>query len=191
MKKYSVILADPPWKYRVYDESDTAHGAARAHYQTMTIDEIKVLPVGDIVNKNCALFLWATMPCIPEALEVMKAWGFKYKTVAFVWVKTNKKGGIWLGLGHYTRGNAELCLLGIRGKMKRKSARVSQVIMSPRREHSRKPDEQYGRIMELYDGPYIELFARQKYPGWDAWGNEVGRFSVECGSYIKAMPLRF
>ncbi len=172
-KKYQVILADPPWRYRVYDKSDAAHGAATAHYPTMAIDETKALPVWELADKNCALFLWATMPCLPEALEVMKAWGFVYKTVGFTWVKLNRNGKPWFGLGHYTRGNPELCLLGMKGRLKRKAKDVPQLILSQRREHSRKPDEQYERIERLFDGPYIELFARYRRPGWDAWGLEV------------------
>ncbi|MGB9886280.1 MAG: MT-A70 family methyltransferase [Moorellales bacterium] len=170
---YAVILADPPWKYRVYDDSDARHGAAAAHYPTMTAREIAALPVARLAHPNAALFLWATMPCLQEALEVMRAWGFTYKTVAFTWVKLTRGGALYLGLGHYTRGNAELCLLGIRGRMRRKSARVSQIIIAPRREHSRKPEEQYERIMQLFDGPYLELFARRRWPGWDAWGLDL------------------
>lgn len=173
-EKYGVILADPPWQFRVWAESDKAHGAATAHYPTMTPAEIKMLPVSDLAAKDCALFLWTTYPTLPEGLEVLKAWGFKYKTVAFTYVKLNKSGTPFVGLGHWTRANAEICLLGTRGKVKRKDKAVRQLIMTQRREHSRKPDEQYERIMRLVDGPYIELFARHTWPEWDAWGNEVG-----------------
>lgn len=183
---YRVILADPPWKYRVYDGADSSkHGPAAKHYKTLPLDYIKSLPVSTLAHKDCALFLWATMPCLPEALEVMKSWEFQYKTVAFTWVKLNKNGTPWFGLGHYTRGNAELCLLGTRGRPKRKAKNVRQVILSQRREHSRKPDEQYERIMNLFGGPYIELFARQQYPGWDVWGNQVDLFrTTEGGSMV-------
>jgi len=171
---YDCILADPPWQYRVYYKSDAAHGAAEAHYPTMKLDEIKALPVVDIAAKDCALFLWVTMPCLQEGLEVLKAWGFRYKTMAFTWVKLNRDGTPWFGLGHWTRGNPELCLLGTRGKVKRIARNVPQLIMSQRQEHSRKPKEQYERIARLIEPKNpIELFARRKERGWDVWGNEV------------------
>lgn len=172
--KYGCILADPPWQFRVWAQSDKAHGAAAAHYTTMPSAEIARFPVGELAARDCALFLWVTYPNLPEGLRVMAAWGFVYKTVAFTWVKLNPKSKTpFLGLGHWTRANAEICLLGTRGHVKRKARDVAQLIVSPRREHSRKPDEQYERIMRLVDGPYIELFARQRWPSWDAWGNEV------------------
>ncbi len=136
-------------------------------------EEIIRLPVVDLAADDCALFLWVTFPNLPVGLEVLSAWGFSYKTVAFTWVKTNSRSGTpFLGLGQWTRANAEICLLGIRGHVRRKAKDVRQVIMSPKREHSRKPDEQYERIMRLVDGPYIELFARYPWPGWDGWGLE-------------------
>jgi N6-adenosine-specific RNA methylase IME4 len=171
--KYPVILCDPPWAYHCYDDSDAAHGAARSHYHTMPTKQIAALSIADLAAKDCALFLWTTDPLIPEALQVMDAWGFRFVTVAFYWVKLNKDGSPWFGLGHYTRGNPEQCLLGLRGRPARQAKDVAKLIMSGRREHSRKPDEQYGRIMRLYDGPYLELFARHRWPGWDVWGNEV------------------
>jgi N6-adenosine-specific RNA methylase IME4 len=118
--------------------------------------------------------MWATNPTLPQALEVITAWGFTYKTVAFTWAKTTKDGsGFPIGCGFWTRANPEMCLLGTRGHPKRLSASVRQLIVSPRREHSRKPDEIYDQIEELVAGPYLELFARSQRPGWDAWGNEV------------------
>lgn len=183
MKRYNIIYADPPWQYKAYHKSDAAHGAAESHYRTMTLDEIKALPVQDLAADNCALFLWATMPCLPEALEVMKAWGFKFKTVGFTWVKL-RGGKPFFGLGHYTRGNPEVCLLGVRGRMKRVDAAVQQLIMSELREHSRKPDEARDRIVQLFGNlPRIELFARTKTDGWDAWGNEV-ESDIKLGGII-------
>lgn len=172
--KYGAILADPPWQFRVWAESEKAHGAASAHYPTMSPTEIAQMPVRDLAARNCALFLWVTYPNLPEGLKVMAAWGFEFKTVAFTWVKLNPKSKTpFMGLGHWTRANAEICLLGTRGQVRRKAKDVPQLIISPRREHSRKPDEQYERIMRLVDGPYMELFARHRWPGWDAWGLEV------------------
>lgn len=150
-------------------------GVAENHYSTMGIEEICSLPVQEICEKNCALFLWVTFPQLPEAFRVIKAWGFRYKTVAFVWTKLNRSGqGYFFGLGYWTRSNAEICLLATRGKPKRISKKVFQLIISPLQEHSKKPAEARKRIVELLgDLPRIELFARQRSPGWDAWGNEV------------------
>lgn len=122
----------------------------------------------------CAV-LWVTFPQLPEAFKVIKAWGFCYKTVAFVWIKQNKSGkGYFFGLGYWTRSNAEICLLAVRGKPKRISKKVFQLIVSPLQEHSKKPEEAGKRIVELMgDLPRIELFARRQSVGWDVWGNEV------------------
>ena len=121
------------------------------------------------------LFLWVTFPTLLESFEVIRAWGFQYKTVAFVWIKQNKKSdGLFWGMGYWTRANAEICLLATKGHPKRVSKRVHQVVISHIEEHSKKPNEVRNRIVELTgDVPRIELFARQTYEGWDAWGNEV------------------
>ena len=141
----------------------------------MSIDELCALPVETLAEKDCLLFLWATFPQLPEALRLIRAWGFTFKTVAFVWLKLNKKSPTWFyGLGYWTRGNAEICLLAKRGKPKRRSAGVHQFIISPVEEHSKKPDVTRDKIIELAgDRPRVELFARQKAPGWDVVGNEV------------------
>ena len=141
----------------------------------MSIDELCALPVKRLAEKDCLLFLWATFPQLPEALQLIKAWGFQFKTVAFVWLKRNKKSPTWFyGLGYWTRGNAEICLLAKRGKPKRHSAGVHQFIISPVEEHSKKPDVTRDKIVELAgDLSRVELFARQQTPGWDVWGNEV------------------
>ena len=141
----------------------------------MSIDELCALSVETLVEKDCLLFLWATFPQLPEALRLIRAWGFTFKTVAFVWLKLNKKSPTWFyGLGYWTRGNAEICLLAKRGKPKRRSAGVHQFIISPVEEHSKKPDVTRDKIIELAgDLPRVELFARQKAPGWDVLGNEV------------------
>lgn len=146
----------------------------------MSIEELCALPVADIAAEDSALFLWATFPQLPEALRLIKAWGFTYKTVAFVWLKLNKKAHTWFyGLGFWTRGNAEVCLLATRGRPKRKSAGVHQFIISPIEQHSKKPDETRDKIAALMgDVPRIELFARQETAGWDTWGNET-RNSIE------------
>jgi len=184
MGKYKVILADPPWRFQTYSEKGRGRcpdGSVGAfHYSTMSLEEIKALPVAEWAAPNCTLFLWGTNPLLPQALEVMAAWGFTYKTKAFCWVKKTKWGKEHIGTGYYTRANPEDCWLGTRGKPKRVSASVRQLIHARVREHSRKPDEIYGRIEELMgDVPRLEMFARQKWPGWDAWGLETEKFNRE------------
>ena len=174
-KKYGIIYADPPWTFKTYSAKGAEKKSAKAHYDLMTTDEIKDLPVQSIAADDCVLFLWVTVPNLQDAFEVIKAWGFEYKTCAFTWVKRNKKTVSWFwGLGYWTRSNAEICLLATKGRPKRISAGVHSVIDSPVREHSRKPDEVRDRIVKLMGNlPRIELFARQITEGWDVWGNEA------------------
>lgn len=150
-------------------------GSAENHYQTMSIKDICELPIERITDENCILFLWVTFPCLLEGLKAMKKWGFKYKTCGFTWVKRNKKSDSWFfGLGYWTRANAEICLIGTKGKIKRISKCVLQIVDTHIEEHSKKPSVVRDRIVELVgDLPRIELFARQKIDGWDSWGNEV------------------
>ena len=171
--KYDIIYADPPWRYNDKRGNDPKAGGIT--YQTMTLDEIKRMPVANLSEKNCALFMWVTMPMLREGLEVIDAWGFKYVTCAFTWVKQNPKGdGIYSGLGMWTNGNAELCLFARRGKPKREAKDVKQIVMAHRERHSKKPDEVRDRIVKLIgDKKRIELFAREHATGWDCWGNEV------------------
>lgn len=171
MEPYQIIYADPPWRY----DQKGLQGAAEEHYSTMSLEDICKLPVGSISAKDSILFLWATFPQLPAALRVISAWGFKYKTVAFLWLKKNRKADSWFfGLGFWTRGNAEVCLLATRGHPKRQSSKIHQFIISPIEAHSKKPDIVRDKIVELAgDVPRIELFARQTTPGWDVWGNEV------------------
>ena len=174
MKKYNVILADPPWSFRAWSSKGMGRSAEQ-HYPTMRLEDIKALPVSDLAAGDCVLFLWATFPMLKEALEVIYTWGFTYKTVSFTWVKENRKSpGLFWGLGYWTRANAEVCLLATRGSPKRQSAAVHQVILSPIERHSKKPDAVRERIVALMgDVTRVELFARQETPGWDVWGNEV------------------
>lgn len=171
MEPYQIIYADPPWRY----DQKSLQGAAEKHYATMSMEELCGLPVERIAAKDSLLFLWATFPQLPAALRLISAWGFKYKTVAFLWLKKNRKADSWFfGLGFWTRGNAELCLLATRGHPKRKAANIHQFIISPIEAHSKKPDIVRDKIVALAgDVPRIELFARQETPGWDVWGNEV------------------
>lgn len=178
---WQLVLADPPWDFKAWEESSGNPRLASAHYPTLGADGIAALPVRRVAARDAVLLLWACMPLLPEALRVVRAWGFTYKTVAFTWVKLNQDGAPSTGMGYYTRANAELCLLATRGKgLPRVSRDVPQVIQSRRREHSRKPDGQYDRVERLF-GPSVrrlELFARTAWPGWAAWGREVDRFAV-------------
>lgn len=173
-RKYKIIYADPPWQYKVYSKKGMGR-SAESHYPTMDIEKIKALPVGKLADRDCVLFLWVTVPCLLDGLSVLTSWGFTYKTVAFVWVKQNKLAdSLFWGMGYWTRANAELCILATRGRPKRASARVHQVIMTHIEEHSKKPQEARDRIVQLMgDVSRIELFARMKPEGWDVWGNEV------------------
>jgi len=198
--EFRVIYADPPWSFKTYSKKNQTR-AAENHYPVMTLDDIKAIPVSSVAHPDgCVLLLWVTDPMLKEGIEVMEAWGFKYRTVGFTWVKTNRPpqrkknlvgkflevwdeivfgvGTFFMGCGYWTRSNPEMCLLGVRGKSPaRKSRRVRQLIVSPRREHSRKPDEAYSRIEELLDGPYLEMFARTRWnDDWSVWGSETDKF---------------
>lgn len=170
-KKYSIIYADPPWSYR----DRKCNGNCERHYNTMNIKEICKLPIQNISDKDCVLFMWCTYPMLKEGLKVIESWGFKYKTIGFQWVKQNKSGnGFFFGLGRWTRGNTECCLIAVKGKPKRINNSVSQLVISPLEQHSKKPDIVRENIVKLIgDKPRIELFARQNNEKWDCWGNEV------------------
>lgn len=178
-KKYDVIYADPPWDYKQKGSKNKKRGMAKQHYNTMSTDDICKIPVRNLAKNNSICLIWATFPNINQALKVMEAWGFIYKTAAFVWVKKNKKSDTFFwGMGAYTRANAEVCLLGIskntKAKQQVKNNGIHQIIYSQIEEHSKKPDETRQRIVKLLgDVPRIELFARQQVDGWDCWGNEV------------------
>ena len=169
--KYGIVYADPPWRY----DMKRGKGVAENHYPTMSIDEICALPVANLAAKDSALFLWATFPQLNEAFRVIEAWGFHYKTLAFLWLKQNRKADTWFyGMGFWTRSNAEVCLLATRGHPKRQCAGIHQFVISHIEQHSKKPDEAREKIVALMgDLPRVELFARQTPPGWDVWGNEV------------------
>jgi N6-adenosine-specific RNA methylase IME4 len=202
--KYRAIVVDPPWHFKARTALQmsnwTSRRDAEKHYAVMGVDDIAALPVRTLADPaGCHLFLWTTGPCLPLAFDVMKSWGFKYSSVAFTWIKFKRshdpnqlrilptaESDLHVGLGLTTRKNAEFCLLGRRGNCKRASKKVREVILSPVREHSRKPDEAYRRVMEYCAGPYVELFARSVRAGWTVWGDEVGKFGeapllARCG----------
>lgn len=182
---YSILYADPPWQYG----DRKPRGGAERHYPTMTLEGVCNLQVNGrhvslLADDPCALFMWATWPLLAEALHVIREWGFTYKTCAFTWVKSTKHGKDFVGMGRYMRGNTEPCLLAVRGDVlgMKKSSAVRQLILdhdeealvAPVGRHSAKPQEARDRIVQLLgDVPRVELFARERAPGWDAWGNEV------------------
>lgn len=177
---YRVILADPPWKYKA-----SGPWGAHRHYSGLGVKELCALPIASLTAKNAALFMWVTSTHLPEALQVMTAWGFTFRSIGFVWLKVNRDGTPFVGMGYPTQHSTEICILGLKGKMKRQAA-VSELLRARRRQHSRKPDLQYERIMRLYDGPYLELFARQQWPGWDVWGNQAGKFASQPFLFAEA-----
>ena len=190
---FKAIYADPPWRFKTWNNIETvqARGSkstfsiASVHYDTMPVEEIAALPVADIAADDSTLFMWICWPMLPEALALIEAWGFTYKTCAFAWVKGDARQAEffhddvkpYMGMGYWTRANSEVCLLATRGKPKRTHADVRQGIIEPRREHSRKPDCVHGRIERLVGGPYLELFARAPRSGWTVWGNQTNKFT--------------
>lgn len=191
---YQIVYADPPWKFHYnpdrayaskirYDETGKQIYPTlnlNNQYNTMSSNDIASLPVKDIVDKDAACFMWTTDAHLPYAIEIMKAWGFTYKTIAFIWVKKSKQGKNEVLLAPWTLKSAEICLLGTRGSMSKHKAvnNIRQVQEHVRREHSRKPDEIRDDIKKMFpECKRIELFARTAMPGWDAWGNEVDKFT--------------
>ena len=191
--KYAAIVADPPWHFRartaIQSQNPGSRRDAERHYQTMSLEHIKSLPVSGLAADDCHLFLWTTGPNLKQSFEVMEAWGFRYSTLAFTWVKLKRsfdarqfrftatlESDLHVGLGLTTRKNCEWVLLGRRGNPKRIAKDVREVIMAPVREHSRKPDELFARVERYCVGPYLELFARQTRPGWTTWGLEKTKF---------------
>lgn len=177
---YSVIYADPPWQY----DDQNCNGAAEQQYSSMTLDQLCSLPVAQIAAADCALFMWGTYPKIEDAFTLIRYWGFKYKSYAFDWVKL-RGGRPQMGLGRWTRGASEVCLLAVRGKPQRQDKGVRQlvetlceddnrILYAPATRHSAKPPEVRDRIVHLMgDVPRLEMFARCRAPHWDAWGLEV------------------
>ncbi len=179
-KKYNVIYADPPWHYGSKSAVNNTTGSAikplSDHYRTMSLQELKNMPIKNMTKDDAACFMWVTDLHIDEALEVLRSWGFAYKTIAFNWVKTTSKGNYCKNVAPWTMKSSEICLLGIKGRMtKYKQANnIESLVIAQRTQHSQKPNEVRKRIEDLFgDLPRIELFARQKTDGWDVWGNEI------------------
>lgn len=193
---FGLIKADPPWNYRSWaaNANPQSDRSAERHYRTMSLEEIAALPVKSVAAKDCHLFMWTTGPFLAKAPEIARAWGFKYSSSGFVWMKLKRSVGkaqlqmisleelpkfLHVGMGHTTRKNVEFCLLFRRGNAKRLHKDVQEAIISPVREHSRKPDEAYERAMRYGAGPYLELFSREEREGWTTWGNETGKFAAK------------
>ena len=174
------IMADPGIAFRAY----SAKGEGRSpqtHYQCTPFQQLAALPVANVAARDCFLFLWIPLRSVFLVEPLMQAWGFKFSGTAFVWAKQNKSGVGWfMSTGYGTRKNAEVCWLGRRGSPQRKSKAVRELIVAPLREHSRKPDEIYHRIESLCHGPYVELYARQQWPGWICVGDETRKFRLEA-----------
>ena len=175
-KKYQIIYADPAWHFQNYNNAN-AQTNPENHYKTMNMKDIGNLPVHEIADDNCVLFMWCTDPLLDKQIPIVQKWGFTYKTVGFHWVKTNKdksKNLYFKSVGYWTRANNEICILATKGKPKRISKNVDRLVVADRREHSRKPDCVRDRIIELCGNlRRIELFAREKADGWDSWGDEI------------------
>ena len=172
---YDIIYADPPWSWANFNNGLSSRDPEQ-HYKTMSYDEISKMDINSIASKNSVLFMWITFPRLIESLSIIEAWGFTFKTIAFVWVKRNKnKGTFFMGGGYYTRSNAEICILATKGKpLKRIDKGISQIIYTPIQKHSKKPDEVRVKIEKLFGKlPRIELFARQRINGWDSIGDEL------------------
>ena len=179
-KKYNIIYADPPWHYGRKSAVNNTTGRAikplSDHYSTMSLQELKNMPIKNMTKDDAACFMWVTDSHIDEALEVLRSWGFAYKTIAFNWVKTTSKGNYCKNVAPWTMKSSEICLLGIKGRMtKYKQANnIESLVIAQRTQHSQKPNEVRKRIEDLFgDLPRIELFARQKTDGWDVWGDEI------------------
>lgn len=182
---FGCIIADPPWQFRTYSGESAVPTQGKDPYETMTLDQLKALPVAEIAAKDCLLLMWIVGAHLEEALDLGRSWGFTFKTDGLIWRKVRSdtpdlfgEDATSMGMGYWFRKEAELSLLFTRGSPKRLSGGVRQLIDRRRREHSRKPDDQYARVEALVDGPYLEMFARQCVPGWTAWGHQVGKFEV-------------
>lgn len=180
-KHFGLIAADAPMRFK----AGKSNRSIENHYPTMSLDDIKALPVHSLAAEHCALLLWTSPPFMKQSLEIMAAWRFRYVSTGFIWLKLQKgnvsalfmDADVFLSLGHTTRKSSEICLLGKRGRPPRLNKNVREVIIAGRREHSRKPEQFYDRCENLYPGPYLELFSRTDRKGWSTFGNEAGVFN--------------
>lgn len=198
--KYPVLLIDCPWSFSVWAKATGSGRSAESHYPTMSPEDLMAIPLDLIAADDCVLLMWATWPILPQALSLGAHWGFTYKTAALLWAKTNKRAvdrwvtvddpaNWFIGLGYYSRSNTEPVLLFTKGKPRRRSKGVSQLLVAPISRHSEKPAEQYDRIESLFNGPYCELFARQRRPGWVSLGNEIDGLDICEAIHLEALKI--
>ena len=172
-KRFAAILADPPWPWETFGPLGRIRSCPDHHYGLSTLDEIRALPVAQLAAENAVLAIWSTWALLPVALQIIEAWGFIYKTAAFVWVKMTSAGNLHTGMGYWTRSNTEFALLATKGAPKRLVTDVHEVVQAAVGEHSEKPEEVRRRIERLVEGPYLELYGRRPVEGWTVWGDEV------------------
>ena len=184
-ENYGTVLADPPWQFSNRTGKMAPEHKRLNRYQTLTLEDIKGIPVASVAAENSHLYLWVPNALLQEGLDVMAAWGYTYKT-NIIWHKVRKDGGPdGRGVGFYFRNTTEVILFGVRGSLRTLQPGRTQVniIRSRKREHSRKPDELYTIIEECSPGPYLELFARGARQGWSQWGNEVDEYEPSWPTY--------
>lgn len=188
---YGLILADPPWLFELHSVRGQAK-SPQAHYDCMPTDQIAAMPVGQLAGRDAICLMWATAPMLPDALVVMRSWGFAFKTSA-AWAKRSSRDRSWaFGTGFILRSAAEFLLVGTAGEPEIRSRSVRNLLVAPVRGSSRKPDAVYDMAEALSAGPYVELFARQRRRGWDSWGNEADKYEVgeaPVSAPRKPMPL--
>jgi N6-adenosine-specific RNA methylase IME4 len=179
---FGALLIDAPFAFATRSEKGKGKSPER-HYRCLSLAEIAALPVSDLAAPDAALFMWIPGPHICATERLVQGWGFRFSGFAWTWLKYNPATGRFaFGCGYGTRKNTEPCMLGLRGNPRRKSRSERDFILAPRRAHSRKPDEQYGKIERLYNGPYFELFARQTWPAWTSWGDQIHMFDLKPGA---------
>jgi N6-adenosine-specific RNA methylase IME4 len=172
---FGAILCDPPWRFKTYSVKGEAKNAS-AHYDCMGIRELSAMPVNQLAATDCAMVMWCTAPMLQEGLELLRAWGFDYKSMG-AWAKQSSTGAAWaFGTGYTYRSAVEPYILGTRGRPKVRSHSTRNLIVAPVREHSRKPDQMHCDVEAMFAGPYLELFARSPRAGWTVWGNETDKF---------------
>ena len=185
-RKFQTILADPPWRFMNRTGKMAPEHRRLSRYGTMGLAEIKGLPVAELVQEPAHLYLWVPNALLPDGIEVLRAWGFEYKS-NIVWHKIRKDGGSdGRGVGFYFRNVTELVLFGVRGKNARTLApgrRQVNLISTQKREHSRKPDELYDVIEACSRAPYLEMFARDTREGWVGWGNQADGYEITWSTY--------
>lgn len=184
---FGAILCDPPWSFRTYGGEDAVPTLGEDPYETMTLEEMKALPVADVAAPDCLMVMWVISSHVPQAIELAEHWGFTYRSLGPIWPKERYPSQIEMfddapladiGMGYWFRQQAEISLVFGKGSPKRLNADVRQLIHGERREHSRKPEGVHERIERLVEGPYLEMFARQSRPGWSTWGLEATKFDA-------------